>query len=257
MRKVVIIILLIAPVIGFTQTEITGRITDNYDNPLSGVNIIEIGTNDGTLSDFEGLYKISVAENAVLEFSSVGFKTQKLTVGSQQVINVKMADGVSLDQVVLVGSRTAARSVVDNALPIDNISAKELASSGQLTFDQALQYKIPSFNTTNTPVSDATSLLDTYEIRNLGPSRTLILINGKRKNLSALVYTYGLAGRGETGSDISGIPIDAIKRIEVLRDGASAQYGSGAISGVVNIVLKDSPNDGAGILRTGITSEGD
>lgn len=257
MRKVVIIILLITPVIGFTQTEITGRITDNYDNPLSGVNIIEIGTNDGTLSDFEGLYKISVAENAVLEFSSVGFKTQKVTVGSQQVINVKMADGVSLDQVVLVGSRTAARSVVDNALPIDNISAKELASSGQLTFDQALQYKIPSFNTTNTPVSDATSLLDPYEIRNLGPSRTLILINGKRKNLSALVYTYGLAGRGETGSDISGIPIDAIKRIEVLRDGASAQYGSGAISGVVNIVLKDSPNDGAGILRTGISSEGD
>lgn len=249
--------LLLAPTIAFAQIQITGRITDSFDQPLPGVNIIETGTNNGTVSDFDGVYTLTTIENAVLEFSSVGFETQEIRVGSQTVIDVQMKDGVSLDEVVLVGSRTPARSVVDNALPIDNISSKELANSGQLTFDQALQYKIPSFNTTTTPVSDATSLLDPYEIRNLGPSRTLILINGKRKNLSALVYTYGLAGRGETGSDVSGIPIDAIERIEVLRDGASAQYGSDAISGVVNIVLKKNPKNGTASLRTGITSEGD
>lgn len=100
-------------------------------------------------------------------------------------------------------------------------------------------------------------LLDPYEIRNMGPSRTLILINGKRKNLSALLYTQTSPGRGETGADISAIPTDAIKRVEILRDGASAQYGSDAIAGVMNIILKDTPNEGSATLRSGITSEGD
>ena len=91
----------------------------------------------------------------------------------------------------------------------------------------------------------------------MGPSRTLILINGKRKNLSALLYTQTSPGRGETGADISAIPTDAIKRVEILRDGAYAQYGSDAIDGVMNIILKDNVTDGSVTLRTGITSEGD
>jgi iron complex outermembrane receptor protein len=159
--------------------------------------------------------------------------------------------------VVIVGSRTAPRSSIETALPIDVVGAKELTSTGQVTFDKALQYRIPSFNTVQTPVNDATSLLDPYEIRNMGPSRTLILINGKRKNLSALLYTQTSPGRGETGADISAIPTDAIKRVEILRDGASAQYGSDAIAGVMNIILKDQVNQGSATLRTGITGEGD
>lgn len=119
------------------------------------------------------------------------------------------------------------------------IAASDLLITGQPTFDKALEYKVPSFNTVNTPVNDATSLLDPYEIRNMGPSRTLILINGKRKNSSALTYIQQSPGRGESGADISAIPIDAIKRVEILRDGASAQYGSDAIAGVMNIILKD------------------
>jgi iron complex outermembrane receptor protein len=137
------------------------------------------------------------------------------------------------------------------------VSARDLASTGQATFDKALQYKIPSFNTVQTPVNDATSLLDPYEIRNLGPSRTLILINGKRKNMSALLYTQTSPGRGETGADISAIPTDAIERVEILRDGASAQYGSDAIAGVMNIILKKSTNGGAVTVRTGMTGKGD
>ena len=91
----------------------------------------------------------------------------------------------------------------------------------------------------------------------MGPSRTLILINGKRKNLSALLYTQTSPGHVETGADISAIPTDAIKRVEILRDGASAQYGSDAIAGVMNIILKDNITDGSVTVRTGITSEGD
>ncbi|MBK8699489.1 MAG: TonB-dependent receptor [Saprospiraceae bacterium] len=91
----------------------------------------------------------------------------------------------------------------------------------------------------------------------MGPSRTLILINGKRKNMSSLLYTQTSPGRGETGADISAIPVDMIKRIEILRDGASAQYGSDAIAGVMNIILKDGADNGSFTVRTGITTEGD
>jgi iron complex outermembrane recepter protein len=163
----------------------------------------------------------------------------------------------TLDDVVIVGTRTAPRSNTTTALPIDVLSAKDLTATGQNTFDKALQYKIPSFNTVQTPVNDATSLLDPYEIRNMGPSRTLILINGKRKNMSSLVYTQTSPGRGETGADISAIPTDAIERVEILRDGASAQYGSDAIAGVMNIILKKNTKGASATLRSGITGKGD
>ena len=168
-----------------------------------------------------------------------------------------LSEGQQLEEVVVTGTRTPARSNTSSPLPVDIVGVKELQATGQTTFDKALQYKIPSFNTVNTPVNDATSLLDPYEIRNMGPSRTLILINGKRKNLSALLYTQTSPGRGETGADISGIPTDAIKTIQILRDGASAQYGSDAIAGVMNIILKDSYKDGSATFRSGITGEGD
>lgn len=224
--------------------------------PLPGVSIVVKGTTIGTTTNFDGQYSINAGNGDTLIFSYVGFDTQRIKV-SGSVLNVSMKSGVELEEVVLVGSRTAPRSNSDTPLPIDVVSAKELTSTGQITFDKALQYRIPSFNTVQTPVNDATSLLDPYEIRNMGPSRTLILINGKRKNLSALLYTQTSPGRGETGADISAIPTDAIKRVEILRDGASAQYGSDAIAGVMNIILKDTPNEGSATLRSGITSEGD
>jgi iron complex outermembrane receptor protein len=187
----------------------------------------------------------------------MGFETKTVNVTDASYLTIVVNEDNALDEVVVTGSRTPARSNTKSPLPVDIVSAKELVSTGQTTFDKALQYKIPSFNTVQTPVNDATSLLDPYEIRNMGPSRTLILINGKRKNLSALLYTQTSPGRGETGADISGIPTDAIKSVEILRDGASAQYGSDAIAGVMNIILKDSPNTGSATLRSGMTSEGD
>lgn len=159
--------------------------------------------------------------------------------------------------IVSTGSRGSQRTVVDTPVPIDILSSRELTKTSQNSLDKALGFRVPSFNTVQTPVNDATSLLDPYEIRNMGPSRVLILINGKRKNSSALVYTQTSPGRGESGADISAIPADAIKRIEVLRDGASAQYGSDAIAGVVNIILKDSASEGSLTGRVGRTSEGD
>jgi iron complex outermembrane recepter protein len=243
--------------INFATSQVTGKVSGADGMPIAGVNVVEKGTSNGAISDFDGNYEINSASKATLVFSYVGYETQEVAVANQSVVNVTLQDGSSLDEVILVGSRTAPRSNSDSPLPVDVLQAKELSSTGQATFDKALQYKIPSFNTVQTPVNDATSLLDPYEIRNMGPSRTLILINGKRKNLSALLYTQTSPGRGETGADISAIPTDAIKRVEILRDGASAQYGSDAIAGVMNIILKDNVTDGSVTLRTGITSEGD
>tara|TARA_B110000285_G_C15093084_1_gene600274 strand:- start:840 stop:1682 length:843 start_codon:yes stop_codon:yes gene_type:complete len=258
MRKTILNLLLVfCASFAFAQTSVSGIVKDSNGDVVPGANIVEKGTSNGAVTDFDGAYIMEVAADAVLVFSYVGYGTSEVSVNGQSTVNVVLSDSQALSEVVLTGSRTAPRSNVDTALPIDVVSSKDLVSTGQASFDKALQYKIPSFNTVQTPVNDATSLLDPYEIRNMGPSRTLILINGKRKNLSALLYTQTSPGRGETGADISAIPTDAIKRVEILRDGASAQYGSDAIAGVMNIILKDTPNSGSATVRTGITSEGD
>ncbi|MDO6599778.1 TonB-dependent receptor [Tenacibaculum sp. 1_MG-2023] len=243
--------------IAWSQNKVSGIVKDSANDPLPGASVVEKGTSNGTATDFNGNFTLTVKEDAILVFSFSGYDTKEVKVNGQSKFDIVLKDGLELDEVVITGSRTPARSNTKSPLPIDVVSSADLVSTGQTTFDKALQYKIPSFNTVQTPVNDATSLLDPYEIRNMGPSRTLVLINGKRKNLSALLYTQTSPGRGETGADISGIPTDAIKSVEVLRDGASAQYGSDAIAGVINIILKDNPNDGSVTLRTGITSEGD
>lgn len=255
--KLVLFFVLVSITLSYSQISVSGVITDQSGTPLPGVNIFEKGGSNGSTTDFNGNYSIQVNEEAVLVISYVGFSTEEIPVNGRTTIDVQLTEGLNLDEVLVVGTRTAARSRTDTPLPIDVLTPGDLQSTGQITFDKALQYKIPSFNTVQTPVNDATSLLDPYEIRNMGPSRTLILINGKRKNLSALLYTQTSPGRGETGADISAIPTDAIKRVEILRDGASAQYGSDAIAGVINIIMKDSPNSGSVTLRSGITSEGD
>jgi iron complex outermembrane receptor protein len=245
--------------LGLMAQTIKGKVTDKSGSSLPYMNVVVKGTTTGTTTNDSGEFSLTVKSLPVtIVVSSMGYKSKEVTVTNNSFLNITVEEGgQSLDEIILVGSRTPQRSNTKSPLPIDIVSAKDLVATGQTTFDKALQYKIPSFSTVQTPVNDATSLLDPYEIRNMGPSRTLILINGKRKNLSALLYTQTSPGRGETGSDISGIPIDAIKDIQVLRDGASAQYGSDAIAGVINIILKDGTDGGSATLRTGITSAGD
>jgi iron complex outermembrane recepter protein len=239
---------------------VSGVVKDSAGIPLPGVAVTFKNSPVGTYTDSDGKFSIPVRKSAKhLSFSFIGFATVDAAIPESGDMAIVMEEATSqLEEVVIsVGSRASQRTITDTPLPIDNISIKDLESTGQLTFDKALQYRVPSFNTVQTPVNDATSLLDPYEIRNMGPSRTLILINGKRKNSSALIYTQTSPGRGESGVDISAVPVDAIKRVEVLRDGASAQYGSDAIAGVMNVILKDDTDGGSVTLRTGVTSEGD
>jgi iron complex outermembrane receptor protein len=161
--------------------------------------------------------------------------------------------GNVLSDVVLVGSRSGLRSIFGSPIPVDVVSAAELKTTGEISLDLQLQLRAPSFNTVNKPVSDATSLFDPYEIRNMGSSRTLVMINGKRKNLSSLLFLQPTIGRGETGTDLTAIPTSAIGKVEILRDGASAQYGSDAVAGVINIVLKKDTISNSLELQSGVT----
>ena len=259
--KTIFTAFLLVLTINLNAQSISGTVMSEGESVI-GANVIALGTSNGTTTDIDGKYMLQLSPGThKIEISYTGYSSQTFEVtlasGESKTMDITMAEGVSLNDVVVTGSRTAPRSSTSTPLPIDVIGAAELTSTGQNSFDKALTYKIPSFNSVNTPVNDATSLLDPYEIRNMGPSRTLILINGKRKNTSALLYTQTSPGRGETGADISAIPQGAIKRVEILRDGASAQYGSDAIAGVMNIILKDNAEYGSVTFNAGITAEGD
>lgn len=240
-----------------------GTVRNEKNEPVQGVSVIVIGVTGGTVTDAQGNYRLPLNDgNHKIYYSSVGYNSYVTLVKMQHtetVKNVTLYNAVTdlSGVVVAVGSRASQRTFTNTSLPVDNINGTDLLATGQLTLDKALQFRAPSFNTVNMPVHDATSLSDPYEIRNMGPCRTLILINGKRKNPGSLVYIQTSPGRGETETDLSAIPIDAIKRVEILRDGASAQYGSDAIAGVMNIILKDRFEYTNYKVNTGITSKGD
>ncbi len=251
------LLLLIFPCFVLAQTTLTGKISDPNGDTVPFANVIEKGTSNGTTSDIDGNFTLEVESlPTVLVFSSVGFATVELNVNSSPV-SVVMAEGDVLDEVVIVGNRSKPRTVLTSLVPIDNISVEQLQSTGQPTVDKMLTYKVPSFNSTNQTISDATAHFDPADLRGLGPSRTLVLVNGKRKNQSALVYINDTPGKGEVGVDLKSIPAAALKRIEVLRDGASAQYGSDAIAGVINMVLKDDVGETTVNVTSGVTTEGD
>jgi iron complex outermembrane recepter protein len=160
-----------------------------------------------------------------------------------------------LQEVQIVGSRNTKRTVVNSAVPIDVIDIKSVTTqSGKIEINELLQYLAPSFNANKQSGSDGADHVDPATLRGLGPDQTLVLINGKRRHQSSLVNLFGTRGRGNTGTDLNAIPAAAIKRIEILRDGAAAQYGSDAIAGVINIVLNDNVNVLNGVVTYGAYS---
>lgn len=161
------------------------------------------------------------------------------------------------ERIQVVGSRLSYRTATDGSAPVDIISGEDLAASGITETARALQYAVPSFNFPSSSVTDGSDAVRPASLRGLSPDHTLVLINGKRRHSSALVHLNGTTGRGSSNVDLNAIPISAIKRIEVLRDGAAALYGSDAIAGVINIVLKDQAEGGSVSVNGGQTFEGD
>ena len=140
--------------------------------------------------------------------------------------------------VVVLGSSNSAKTALDTSVPVGLINASDLQGAGPLELGKLLQTLDPSVNFTTTFISDGTDIIRPATLRGLGPDQLLVLVNGKRRHQQALVNVQQTIGRGSAGTDINAIPLSAIDHIEVLRDGAAAQYGSDAIAGVINIVLK-------------------
>jgi iron complex outermembrane receptor protein len=162
------------------------------------------------------------------------------------------------ERIAVVGSRAAPRSIADSPVAIDIISADELSKSGNTDMLEILKGTVPSLNVHSNPISDAASLVRPANLRGLPADSTLILLNGKRRHRSSVIaFLGGGINDGAQGPDISVIPSIALKQVEVLRDGAAAQYGSDAIAGVINFVLKDDAEGGSLTARHGQFYEGD
>lgn len=169
------------------------------------------------------------------------------TAGANQVI----------EEVVTIGTRTQGRSAEDLPVPVDVLNAEAMANTGHTEVGRMLQSLAPSFNFSSSSISDGSDALRPATLRGLGPDQTLVLINGKRRHQASLIHINTSVGRGTAGVDMNAIPAASIKRIEVLRDGAAAQYGSDAIAGVINIILKDADEGGSISGSYGEYSEGD
>lgn len=236
--------------------QVSGVVKDNTGAPLIGVSISEKGTLNGTTTDLDGQYQITtLTDSPTLIFSYTGFTSVEKTVDNLSEINVTLEEGILLGEVQVVGSRSFNRSSTNSPVAIDIIEVTTLANTtGRTDVNQILQFNAPSFNASKQSGSDGADHVDPASLRGMGPDQTLVLINGKRRHQSSLVNIFGTRGRGNTGTDLNAIPAAAIKRIEILRDGASAQYGSDAIAGVINVVLKDKTNGLSGGVTYGAYS---
>jgi len=172
--------------------------------------------------------------------------------------NVLAQEESLTEEVVVIGTRTQGRSALDSPAPVDVIGGETMSNQGDTDMSNLLRNVIPSYNVNDQPISDAATLVRPANLRGLAPDHTLMLVNGKRRHRASVITWLGNGiSNGSQGPDAAAIPSAALKRIEVLRDGASAQYGSDAIAGVMNFVLNDSAEGGSLEVRYGEYKEGD
>src|SRR6186713_1798960 len=240
-----------------------GSVRDANGLPMAGASVILDGTKKGTVTDASGNYEIKVSPGTyTLVISYVGVVTQRkqvsVTAGSVSENNFDMQNSGDLNRVIVVGSRSSiSRSRTQTPVPVDVITNRELSLTGQIEPTQMINFVAPSYNSSRQTVADGTDHIDPATIRGLGPDQTLVLIDGKRRYNTALLNVNGTIGRGSVGTDLNAIPAVAIDRIEVLRDGASSQYGSDAIAGVINVVLKKNNTGTSLYTHWGQQFEGD
>ena len=217
-----------------------------------------IGSEEQTTDDNGTAMFSDVAGAQAVQITALGFADRRVNVtAGQEELTVVLAPIQTIESVVVVGTRSIGRRALQAPAPIDVVEREQLSLTGQSETGRILQMLVPSFNFSSSSISDGTDALRPATLRGLGPDQTLVLVNGKRRHKSALLHINTSVGRGTAGTDFNAIPSSAIKRIEVLRDGAAAQYGSDAIAGVINIVLKDDVDTGDANFYWGQTYEGD
>ncbi|MFT4600590.1 MAG: iron complex outermembrane receptor protein, partial [Arenicella sp.] len=246
--NICLFILLAISSTSFSQLgEIKGKVSDDF-GPLPGAKISVVGTNITSSCDINGEYSIEIKPGTYnITASYLLYKSQTKSVSisfnSLEVVEDFLLASVSpVDANASVGTRSGPKSQLESTAAVDIISPADFAASTQMTLGQFLHFHVPSFHSTRQTISDGTDHVDPGTLRGLGPDQLLVFINGKRRHASSLINVNGTIGRGAVSTDFNAIPLSAIDHIEILRDGASAQYGSDAIAGVINIVLKEQTN---------------
>jgi iron complex outermembrane receptor protein len=242
------------------EDKVSGKVTAEKGEAIPGVSVLVKGTSRGTVTNNDGEFNIFAKEGDILILSFVGFEKQEVKITSaNQAITIIMKEDISqLGEVVVVGSRsTVARTNVERPVPVDVISAKELQTTGQTELGQQVQFMSPSFNSAKNGINGVANYADPASLKGLSPDQMLILIDGKRRHQFAALNSNVTVGKGTVVTDMNSIPSLALERMEILRDGAAAQYGSDAIAGIANMVLKKSVNNGTALIQYGITSKGD
>lgn len=235
---------------------ISGTISDEQ-GALIGASVQVVNTGVGTVTDIDGNYSLSLDPgNYTIRASYIGYSAQStsvdVTAGGATTLNFTLSEGLVIDEIVVTGTRASNRTNTDAAVPIDVINVDKLtAAAPQTSLNQLLHNTAPSFSSNTQTISDGTDHIDPASLRGLGPDQVLVLMNGKRRHTTSLVNVNGTFGRGNVGTDLNAMPAAAVEVIEVLRDGAAAQYGSDAIAGVINVRLKDDVNKLKVNLTTG------
>lgn len=229
----------------FAQTTtVRGVVRDPSGLPLNGASVVLEGTRRGTVTNSDGSFTIAAPPgNYTLVITYVGLQPQRVSIdvpaGGIADLSYSMQSAGDLNRVVVVGSRsTQIRSSTQTPVPVDVITSRDMQATGQVEPTQMLNFVAPSYNSSRQTIADGTDHIDPATLRGLGPDQVLVLMNGRRRYNQALLNVNGTIGRGSVGTDMNAIVPAAIERIEVLRDGASSQYGSDAIGGVINVVLK-------------------
>ncbi|HYI09027.1 MAG TPA: TonB-dependent receptor [Thermoanaerobaculia bacterium] len=256
------VLLALALPLAAQNTTIRGQVTLQADGaPIAGV---VVSTEDGAVSavtDADGRYELSVpsARGAVRVTAALqGFQSRTATVdvsGGGDVTR-DFALTVSFGQEITVGSR-AIGAESEKAVPVDVFTQEQIATSPSTETNQILQKMAPSFNFPRPTITDGTDTVRPATLRGLGPDQLLVMVNGKRRHASALVNANNSVGRGSSGVDLNAIPASAIDSVEILREGAAAQYGSDAIAGVINLVLKSDAQPLRIEAKYGATTHGD
>lgn len=226
---------------------ITGIVTTKADGlAVPGATVSLVGTDVTVTTGNDGRYTLEVPPGFVragkvqIKIDALGLPARTIDVqlnANAPSTTHDVALSLGFEESITVGTRVIGAEA-QKAVPIDVITQDQIASTGYAETAQVIQALAPSFNFPRPTITDGTDTVRPATLRGLGPDQVLVLVNGKRRHQSALVHLNSSIGRGSTGVDLNAIPVSAIERIEVLRDGAAAQYGSDAIAGVINIVLK-------------------
>ena len=240
------------------EDKVAGLIKSDRGEGIPGVSVMVKGTTRGTVSDADGRYSVAAVRGNILVFSFIGFTTKEVTIQDQASLDVVLSEAAtSLSEVAVVGTRGLPRTDVDRPVPVDVISAKELQATGQIELAQMVQFSSPSFNSAKTAVNGVANYADPASLRGLSPDQMLVLVDGKRRHQFSGLNLNVTVGLGTVVTDMNSIPSLAVDRIEVLRDGAAAQYGSDAIAGIVNMGLNRSVGKLTFKTQYGVNKMGD